>query len=262
MTLQSRTLCASACFAAILGLAACETTSAPAIMTSATAEMPSPVGMELKTGEVLQFALVKPRDGDAAKAVRERYFQTAIPYAQTLGDRALGNFRIRNTLLGDNKPVVMAVYAFPTETAMETFQSSPNFEEYKRMRVEGWEELHVFSATLPADMTLSFDPTKTYTLAAAWTNPGTMPAYQRYLDGIEPDFDEIGARYVAQLRDIDLQSQTDDAGDPSQITIVEWSKGKPDLAGLARTQGYKDNQNNFRSAIRRFDLYWFETTGR
>lgn len=254
-------LLAGACLTAFLTLSACApgpTMSKTVAAKTVTAEAVQSTILDLKAGEVLQFALVRPREGDAAQAIRTRYFQTAIPYAESLGDRYLGTMRIRDTMLGVNKPVAMALYAFPDEAAMETFQASPDWSDYQRMRREGWEELHVFSATLSADTLLKFDPSKDYTLAAAWTRPGTMANYQQYLDGIEADFEQIGARYIAQLGEVDLQSQTDDAENPSQLTIVEWSNG-PDLAGLGRTQGYKDNAAAFQSAISRFDLYWFET---
>lgn len=246
-------LLASACGAMTLALSACA--NGPASDPAIQSVQAQPVTLDLKAGQILQFAMIRPREGNAAKAVRARYFQTAIPYAQSLGDEYLGNLRVKRTMLGENTPRGIALYAFPDAASQQAFQNSPDWDDYQRMRREGWAELHVFSATIPSDMQLTFDPAKDYTLAAAWTRPDTIADYQAYLDGIEADFDMIGARYVAQLNQVTLQSQTDAAGDPSQLTIVEWSDG-PDLPGLQRTQGYKDHASDFQTAISRFDLYW------
>ncbi len=246
-------LLASACIAATLALSACAAVTQSEIIKSST-EVGS-LNLDLKAGQVLQLALVRAKEGEAAQAVRQRYFQTAIPYAESLGDEFLGNLRIENTIIGENKPTAIAMYAFPDEAAQQAFQSSPDWPEYERMRREGWDELHVFSTTLVSDMQLKFVPSKNYTLAAAWTRPDTLDDYQRYLDGIESDFGEIGARYVAQFKGINLQSQTDEGGDPSQLTFVEWS-GAPDLKGLQQTTGYKENSKYFTKAMTRFDFYW------
>lgn len=249
----SSNLLASACLATTIALSAC---AAVAPTEPAKLSLKADIlNLDLKAGQVLQLALVRSKEGEIAKAVRQRYFQTAIPYAESLGDEFLGNLGIKNTLIGENKPTAIAMYAFPDEAAQKTFQSSSDWPEYQRMRREGWDELHVFSTTIPSDMRLKFDPSKNYTLAAAWTRPDTLDDYQRYLDGIEPDFDEIGARYVAQFKEINLQSQTDYGGDPSQLTIVEWS-GAPNLKGLQQTEGYKQNSKYFTKAIERFDFYW------
>jgi uncharacterized protein (DUF1330 family) len=247
-------LLTSVCLVSTLALSACAgvtQTKALNSLSVASSAATESLTLDLKAGQVLQLVLVRTKEGDQAKAVRQRYFQTAIAYAESLGDEFLGSLRIKNTLIGENKPSVIAMYAFPNEAAQRTFQASP---DYKRMRKEGWDELHVFSTTLTSDMQLKFDPSKNYTLAAAWTQPDTLEDYQRYLNGIEADFDEIGARYLAKFTGINLQSQTDDGGDPSQLTLVEWS-GEVDLKGLQQTASYKENSKYFRKAITRFDFY-------
>jgi uncharacterized protein (DUF1330 family) len=246
-------LLTTAALATSVSLSGCNT--APAAPPTATAVETSMLTLDLKAGQVLQFAFIKPRKGESAKQVRQRYFETAIPYAESLGDEYLGNLRVNATMLGKNKPQGVALYAFPDAAAQAKFQASPDWPDYQKMRVEGWEELHVFSTVIETDMVLDFDPAKDYTFAAAWTRPDTMTDYQRYLDGIENDFDQIGARYLAQLNGVTLQSHSDDGSDPSQLTIVEWSEG-PNLKGLQSTDGYKANADSFQKAISRFDLYW------
>ncbi len=247
---------ASACFAATLALSACAGVTQTETTKSST--VPENITLNLEAGQVLQLALVRSKEGDEAQAIRQKYFQTAIPYAESLGDEFLGNLRVKNTLIGENKPTAIAIYAFPDEAAQTAFQSSPDWPEYQRMRREGWDELHVLSTTIASDMTLNFNPSKNYTLAVAWTQPDTLDDYQRYLDGIEPNFDEIGAKYVARFNGVNLQSQTDAGGDPSQLTLVEWD-GAPDLKGLQKTEGYQNNSKYFQKAIKRFDFYWLTT---
>lgn len=240
-----------------LSLTACASPASSKTLPKDTAssQQADPLLLNLKASQVLQLALIKEKDGEVAKAVRKKYFQTAIPHAESLGDKYLGYLKIKDTLIGQHKSRGIALYSFPNEAAQSAFQNSPEWPEYQKMRREGWDELHVFSATIPSDMKLTFDPNKDYTLAAAWTRPDTLGDYKRYLDGIEPNFDEIGAKYVTQFNDIRLQSHTDEGGNPSQLTIVEWMNG-PDLKGLQQTQGYKENSKYFQKAVTRFDFYW------
>lgn len=242
------------CLAATLALSGC--TSTAATTPKAAESITESLTLNLKTDEFLQFVLIREREGEAAKEARKVYFETAIPFAASLGDKYLGTLKINKTLLGKNNPRGMAIYSFPNEEAQKEFQATPNWPTYKRLRREGWEELHVFSTVIPNDMEIVFDPSKDYTLAAAWTKPDTFSDYERYLAGIESDFDKIGARYVAQLGDISLQSHSDDAtSQPSQLTLVEWSDS-PNLPGLQKTDAYKDHAVYFQNAVSRFDLYW------
>lgn len=247
------TILTSGLVAMSLSLVGC--VKAPSSPAQLAVKEASSLTLDLRAGQVLQFAMVKPREGDAAKAVRTRYFQTAIPYAESLGDEYLGNLKIKQTMIGKNKPQAIALYAFPNEAAQAKFQASPDWAEYQKMRREGWAELHVFSTTVPSDMQIKFDPEKDYTIAAGWTKPGTGADYDKYLDGIETDFDKIGAAYVARFKGVTLQSQTDDARDPSHLTLVEWSDG-PNLKGLQSSDAYKANSKYFQGAISRFDFYW------
>lgn len=246
-------LLTTAALATSFSLSGCNT--APAAPATATAVETSKLTLDLKAGQVLQFAFIREREGEAAKLTRKRYFETAIPYAESLGDKYLGTLRVNATMLGENKPRAIALYTFPNAAAQAKFLASPDWPDYQNMRIAGWEELHVFSTVIETDMVLNFDPAKDYTFAAAWTRPDTMTDYQRYLDGIENDFDQIGARYLAQLNGVTLQSHSDEGADPSQLTIVEWSDG-PNLKGLQSTDGYKANADSFQKAISRFDLYW------
>lgn len=238
-----------------LALAVSACAAAPETSSVETVADVAPLTLDLKAGQVLQFAMVRPREGEQAKAVRTRYFQTAIPYAESLGDKYLGNLKIKQTMIGENKPQGIALYAFPNEAAQAKFQASPDWADYQKMRREGWAELHVLSTTIPSDMTLKFDPAKDYTLAAGWTKPGTGADYDKYLDGIEADFDEIGAAFVARFKGVTLQSQTDDAPDPSHLTLVEWTDG-PNLPGLQSSESYKANSKYFQGSVSRFDFYW------
>lgn len=236
-----------------LGISGCTTIAdAPEAIRAVQS---APLKIDLKAGQVLQVAMLSERKGEAAKAVRARYFKTAIPHAASLGDKYLGNMRVKSTLLGQQNPRAIALWLFPDKAAQDTFRSSPKWPDYVQMRRDGWEELHVYSATVSNDMTLNFDPEKDYTFAAAWTRPNTAPDYQSYLDGIEANFDDIGARYVARFEEVDLQSTVEDVESPSHLTLVEWRDG-PDLKGLQNTAAYKANAPSFQKAITRFDFYW------
>lgn len=246
-------LLATVCVGAALTIAGCA--AAPSLTDMQADVRSESLVMDLKLGQVLQFAMFQEKEGEAAQAVRARYFETAVEAAKNLGDEYLGSLSVEETMIGENNPRGIAIYAFPDAAAQAKFKADPNWDEYQKMRREGWDELHVFSVTVPADMTLTFDPEKDYTFASAWVRPGSMPDYQRYLDAIEPNFDQIGARFLMKFKEVTLQSHSDPAADPSQLTIVEWSNG-PDLKGLQATEGYKGHFEHFRKAVSAFDFYW------
>jgi len=239
--------------AAGVGFTGCTTTAeAPSVSKEAQSQ---PLSFDLKAGQVLQIAMLSERKTDAAKAIRSEYFQTAIPHAASLGDKYMGNLKVKSTLMGKQSPRAIALWVFPNKAAQNEFRSSPKWPDYVQMRHDGWEELNVYSATIADDITLTFDPDKDYTFAAAWTRPGTAPSYVNYLDSIETDFDEIGANYLARFDSIDLQATPVSFDSPSHMTLVEWSDG-PNLKGLQQTKAYQANAKQFSSAVSRFDLYW------
>lgn len=254
MSKLTTALFTAACLVAPVSLPSCVTAKASKTETAAPSE--EALQIDLKEGEILQLILVRSRAGETASAVRSDYFAKVVPVAGSLGGKTHASLPITETLIGSGQSEGISVFTFPNRDAQTAFRNSSDWETFKRMRQEGWEELHVFSVEIPKDMTLRFDRTKSYTIAAAWTRPGTLSDYQRYLDGIEADFDEIGASYVAQLNQVELQSATDLAGNPSQLTIVEWSDG-PNLRGLQNTDSYKAHSGDFQKAVSRFDLYAF-----
>lgn len=241
--------------ATALALTACAVSPPDSVAQTRATVISQPLNIELKSGQVLQFALIRERKTDAAKAIRDRYFQTAVPHAASLGDQYLGNLRIKQTLVGKNDLQAIALWAFPDVASQDEFRASPKWPEYVQMRKDGWEELHVYSVVVPEDMTLNFDPDKNYTLAAAWAEPNMMDEYDRYLDGIEADFDQIGAKYAGRFTRVDLQSNVESVANPTHFTLVEWSEGM-NVDKLRETNAYQQNSDLFQAALSRFDLYW------
>lgn len=221
-------------------------------MTPATAQA---VTLDLTAGQVLQMAMPKPKSGDAAKAARQAYYQTALPLAEDFGDERLGMLQVTDTVVGTPKPSGLIFYAFPDEASRDGFEAHPDWPQYKAQRPQGWDELMVYSTTMREDLTLKFDPNKHYTLAIAWTNPESPDDYARYLEGVETDFDRVGARFMYEFKDIGLETHQDaTATGPTQMTLVEWDT-HDGLMSLLRGDAYKANAENFSRGVTDIQLY-------
>lgn len=213
------------------------------------------VTLDLKAGQVLQMALPKARSGEAAKAARQDYYANALTLAEQFGDERMGTLAVTETVVGSPKPAALIFYAFPDEAARDGFENHPDWAGYKAQRPDGWEELMIFSTTIDADMRLSFDPAKHYTIAIAWTNPDNPDDYARYLKGVEADFDRVGARFMHEFKDIGFETHQDvNAVAPTQMTLVEWDT-REGLMGLLRGEVYKANADSFARGVKDIQLY-------
>jgi len=251
------TLLTSGLLAAGLVLTGCQSSAAE--MTPASAPVvqaaAQPVTLDLKAGQVLQMAMPKARAGDAAKAARQAYYTTALPLAEEFGDERIGVLAVNETVVGTPKPSALIFYAFPDEASRDGFESHPDWPTYKAQRPDGWDELMIFSTTMTDDTVLQFNPDKHYTLAIAWTNPENPNDYARYLDGVETDFDRVGARFMHEFKDIVFEThQNPNAKAPTQLTLVEWDT-REGLMALLGGDVYKANSGYFSRGVADIQLY-------
>jgi uncharacterized protein (DUF1330 family) len=229
----------------------------PASVTSTQAASQA-VTLDLKTGQVLQMAMPKPRSGDAAQAARRAYYATALPLAEEYGDERIGMLSVTDTVVGKSKPSALVFYAFPDEASRDGFEADPEWSTYKAQRPDGWDELMIFSTTMGEDTTLTFNPDKHYTLAIAWTNPENPSDYARYLEGLEADFDRVGARFMHEFRNIGFETHQDlEAKAPTQLTLVEWDT-REGLMALLGGDVYKANSEYFSRGVADIQLYRLE----
>lgn len=236
-------------------------TGTGAIFGSTTAQSTQaqpPLTLDLEAGQVLQIALPNARPGKRARDARKVYYDTAIALAEQYGDERLGMLEVTDTVIGGSNPDGVVFYTFPDEASRNRFEGHPDLPELKSMRRSGWSDLMIFSTTMAEDAKLRFDPQKNYTLAVAWANPANPTDYDRYLDGIEPEFDKVGARFVYKFRDIGYENQVgQDTIPPVQLTLVEWDA--PDgLQALTGSQAYKDSVPYFQSGVADFQLFRLE----
>ncbi|MGJ8559022.1 MAG: hypothetical protein ACSHX3_02175 [Litorimonas sp.] len=237
------------------------TASAPsqsAKMTPVAKTTAQPVTLDLKAGQVLQLAMPKARAGNAAKAARQAYYADAITLAEQFGDERLGGLSVTETVVGKAKPSALVFYAFPDEASRDRFEAHPDWPGYKAQRPDGWDALMIYSTTITEDLTLQFNPDKHYTLAVAWTNPENPDDYATYLDGVETDFDRVGARFMHEFKDIGYETNNDpNVTAPTQLTLVEWDT-REGLMSLLGGEAYKANADYFQRGVAEFQFYRLE----
>lgn len=234
------------------------TASAPsqdAEMMSVAKTAAQPVTLDLKAGQVIQMATPKAKSGSAAAAARRTYGSKVLPFAQQFGNARLGQLKITETVVGKEKLDALAFYSFPDEASRAEFDAHPDWPEYKALRPEAWDDLMIYSSTMTEDLVLNFDPNKFYTLAVAWTNPENPDDYATYLDGVETDFERVGARFMYEFKNIDFQTNNDpNAKAPTQLTFVEWET-EEGLMALLSGDAYKANSGYFQRGVADIKLY-------
>lgn len=226
--------------------------------TSQSAQVQPSLKLDLEAGQVLQIILPNARPGRKARDARQVYYDTALALAEEYGDERLGMLDVTDTVVGNANPDGVLFYAFPNEASREGFENHPDMPEIRTMRRSGWSELNVFSTTMAEDVKLSFDPEKNYTLAVAWANPANPTDYDRYLDSVESEFENVGARFVYKFRNIGYESQRgNDKIPPVQLTLVEWDAPNG-LQALTGSKAYKDSAAYFQSGVADFQLFKLE----
>ncbi len=211
------------------------------------------VVIELKSGQVLQVIASQIRpDGGAA---RRTYAQTAFPIASSFGFAPLGTLAVKRKVVSDFEPEAFSFFSWPSEEAVQSFDSHPDWPAIKATRPDAWSELKVYTDTLEEDLSLRFRADKYYTVVAAWFNPENPGDYDRYLSGIESAVERAGGRFIYKMREPSFEAHASALTSPGQITFVEWDK--PDsFAEAQKSDEYLANRQYFASGLERFEFYW------
>ena len=222
--------------------------------TKATAiTTPKTVQLNFKKGQVLSFTVIESKKGEAAAAARDNYYKTAFPLASQFGlSRDMG-FDVVAVPVGDFKPQAVALFSWPSADAERNFNAHPEWPAIKATRPDAWDELRIYNDVLKNDMSLSFDSSKTYTLAAAWLNPKHPNDYEKYLSGIQSAVTESGGRFIYKMHNPAFEAHAAPQGAPDQVLLVEWDT--PDgLQKFGSSAGYKANAKYLGSGTKLFEL--------
>lgn len=242
------------CLPLLIGLGACQTATAPVDkVAEAPASQTSVTTLNYKKGEVLSFVFIDSKDGDEAEAARLKYYGSAFPLANSFGLSSDTTLSVAAIPVGNFKPDALGIFSWPDAASEAAVSAHPDWPGIKAIRPLAWDELRVATSELDADLTLSFDPAKTYTLASAWFNPENPNDYAKYMDGIKSSAEELGGRFVYKMHHPKLESHSEGLGAPGQITLVEWET-QDGLAKFGKTKGFKDNVKYLSSGTTRFEI--------
>ncbi len=208
--------------------------------------------LDFQKGQLLSFVVPQTReDGDAA---REAYYQKAFPIAEKLGYKHEASLRVRDKIISDYDPSGFLLYSWPDADALRAFEADPAWPAIKASRPDAWSELKIYTGELEQDLTLSFDPAKTYTVVVAWLKPGKEADYARYLDGITEAVNAAGGRFIYKMKHPAFESHASSPDAPQQLTFVEWD----DVEGFSKvrqSEAYKQNQQYFASGVDHIEFY-------
>lgn len=219
----------------------------------AATSAPKMVSLDFKKGQVLSFTVIDSKDGAAATAARDEYYDKAFPLAETFGlSRDMG-FKVVAVPVGALKPQAVALFSWPNASAEEGFSAHPDWPAIKSLRPEAWDELRIYNDVLKQDMNLTFDSSKTYTLAAAWINPKYPDDYEKYLSGIQTAVKQSGGRFIYKMHNPSFEAHAAPQGAPDQVLMVEWDTAEG-LQKFGKSAGFKANAKYLGSGTRLFEL--------
>lgn len=227
--------------------------SEPPAAASESDQAAEPMVISLEKGELLSIISVIPNKGEAADAARTQYYQTAFPLAQQYGLKREGQLRVVATPVGGHESEGIIFFSWPNKAAEAKLEAEPAWPGIKALRPQAWDDLRVFTDELDQDLTLTFSPDKTYTLAMAWINPENPDDYDVYMDGIKEAVDEVGGRFIYKMFDPKFESHKLKDGAPGQVTLVEWDSPQG-LASFGETEGFKENAKYLTSGVTRFEI--------
>lgn len=215
---------------------------------------PKVLKVVLKKDMLLSIINPKTIDSDKAKAALKVYYDKAIPLAQSYGYKNHGALRVTETLVGKDQPGVFVLTTWPSEEADLTFESHPDWQQYKALRPVIWEKLNFYKSPSSTDKALYFSGDKFYTVAFAWLNQANPQDYHEYMQGISSSVEAVGGRFIHSMKNPRYVSHTDQAPGPDQITFVEWDSVQA-LEKFRGTDGFKQYQPYLSSGTTQFRLY-------
>ena len=214
---------------------------------------PTALEMKFEKGQLLSLISLAPKSGEAAKAARQNYLQQAFALAGEFGLKPAGSLPVSAVGVGRYSPAAISFFSWPDAQAEQSFRVQPGWPAIKATRPDGWDELRIHDVVLEHDVTLRFDPDKTYTMATAWLNLDRPDDYDRYLNNIEEAVNEAGGRFFYQMREPRFSSLATSRGAPGRITFVEWNSPSG-LARFQETRGFKSNVRLLQSGTTGFEI--------
>lgn len=216
---------------------------------------PSSHTIRLESGQRLSFAIAQPKTNDsAATGALNRYRQQAFPLAKTHGLRPEFTFKVSKVVLGQYTPVSVAMFSWPDALSETEFSAEPEWPTIKALRPQAWDELKIYTDDVPVDTELTLSADKFYTLAIAWFSHEHPTDYDRYMQRIKQQAQEVGAKFLFKLRSPVFESVADKHGSPGQVTLVEWPN-RAALAALQASEVYQSNKHLFKKGVSQFEFY-------
>lgn len=239
---------------ALMGCASVPGGSDAKIKPSTTSEKTvAPTVLEFKKGQLFSIVSVIADPSAEAKKNVAKYYKTAFPLGEKHGLKREGQLRVVASPVGDHKSDGIVFYSWPSAADEKTFEAEPAWASIKALRPKAWEELRIYTQELEADMSLTFDPDKTYTLAMAWLNPENPDHYDKYMAGIKAAAESVGGRFLYKMFDPKFESNIIKTGGPGQVTLVEWDTPQG-LQAFGKTAGFKENAHYLKSGVTRFEI--------
>lgn len=218
-----------------------------------------PLIIDLKRGELLSIISVISEKGEAAEMARAQYYQRAFPLAEPFGLKREGQLKVLASPIGAHKSEAIILFSWPSKSAELALEADPAWPEIKALRPQAWHDLRIFTDELESDLTLTFAPDKTYTLAMAWIDQENPNDYDLYMENIRDAVSEVGGRFVYKMFDPKFESHKLEDGAPGQVTLVEWDSPQG-LSEFQKSEGFKSNANLITSGTTRFEILVLSTS--
>ncbi len=229
--------------------------AAPVLADPERSEEAAPsVTLSFDAGQVVTLSASLNAPGEDAAAARRSYFQQVFPIAGDLGLRRGPTLATTQTVIGDFEAQAYSFFSWPTAAAEAILTAHPDWPAIKALRPTAWDELRLYTVILEDGLDLTFRADRSYTVAVAWLNPHAPEDYDRYLDGIEPTLNTMGARFVYKMRDPRYEQNAPTGSAPGQVTIVEWQSSE-DLEAFLDSEGFEANYAHLQSGTTRFELH-------
>ena len=237
-------------------LAACQTYQKDPVsqaQTKAAEQTPAPLTVSLEKGQRLSLIFPRRKEGAQADEIRQDYYSRAFSLAEPLGLTREAVLTVDAVGVGTFNPSAMILYSWPDMASEKALYGRPEWAEIKALRPGAWEDLRIATTELSDDLSLTFRPGKSYTIATAWLNPDNPDDYRQYLSNIQDAVDAAGGRFLYKMHGPDYETHSEPFAAPAQLTLVEWESPQG-LAAFQKSEGFKQNAHLLGSGTNRFEL--------
>jgi len=215
-----------------------------------SASLPSQ-SIELNKGEQLTTLFIKKKLG--GEAAQQSYLQGAFKLAGNNGIREVAVLPVVRTIVGENQPEAIALYAWKNKSIIEKVRNNPHYvSSLKPLQKLGWDELSYSDASIAEGLKHQLSPEKFYTLGQVWLKD--TKSYLQYFEGTKSLREQLGAKVIFKYQPHTYSTLQQENKVPNYSIMIEW-QNENNIKEYTQSEKFKEYSALLEKDIDKIDWY-------